>query len=228
MTNINWIPYFKLDEAGTDCMAQQTYEPLISSDGKTFCKNYDHRNEYQKLTGEKRPLYNKKITDWFFKREILWIEKFKDKLYAPQILDIDHRTKKIYLKWYGKSCNQIMYGRGEWPKNEWKLKIKNIIKDQYSSGVYKLTMYPHCHYIDDDDNMRAIDWYGCVPINDPYVESIYMDAIIHETAKFRLAETGEIIDNRYNLEIMFKRSLSTHVMWGDENMSFVYKEIFNA
>jgi hypothetical protein len=89
-------------------------------------------------------------------------------------------------------------------------------------------MYPHCHYIDDNDNMRAIDWYGCVPVDEPFIEEKYMQGIIHETAQFRLDETGKPIEDKLNLEIMFQRSLSTHVLWGDENMGYIYKELFSA
>ena len=54
-----------------------------------------------------------------------------------------------------------------------------------------------------------------------------MQGIIHETAQFRLEETGEAINHVLNLETMFKRSLGTHVKWGDNDMSYIYKEIFD-
>lgn len=227
---MKWRPYLKLDDNAMPCMAQQTYEPLISEDGKTFCKNYSYPNDYQCIEtyiGE-RPFYTEEAVDWFFKNELNYIEKFKDKSYCPEIIDIDYLNKKIYLKWYGRSCNQIMYGSRKWPENDWKSKIKKIILDQINFGVYKLTMYPHCHYIDDQDNMRAIDWYGCVPIEDPFVEEKYMLAIIHDSAKFRLDETGPLVSGKVNLEIMFKQSLKEHVLWGTQNMSFIYQEIFGA
>ena len=46
--------------------------------------------------------------------------------------------------------------------------------DQYNEGTYKLTMYPHCHYTDSQGQMRAIDWYGCVPVDKPYIEEKYI------------------------------------------------------
>ena len=209
-------------------MAQQTYEPLVSADGKTFCKNYSWPNDYQYRETSDRPLYTDEVVEWFFQNELKYIELFKDKPYAPEIIDIDYTTRKIYLKWYVKSCNQIIYSSKDWPAYQWRKQIKNIMLDQYNEGIYKLTMYPHCHYIDDNNNMRAIDWYGCVPVDRPYIEEKYMQGIIHETAQFRLEETGAAVDSVLNLETMFKRSLGTHVKWGDQDMSYIYKEIFNA
>ncbi len=225
---MNWNPYFKLDYNGLPCMAQQTYEPLVSDDGKTFCKNYSFPNDYQYSDANDRPLYTEEVVEWFWYNELKWIEYFKNKSYAPEIIDIDHASKKIYLKWYNESCNQIMYGDRSWPEDQWRKQIKDIIIDQYQEGVYKLTMYPHCHYIDNDNNMRAIDWYGCVKVDYPYVEERFMQGIIHDTAKFRIEETGTVNTGLINLEIMFKRSLSTHVLWGYQNMNYIYKELFNG
>ena len=78
----DWQPYLKLDEVGFPCMAQQTYEPLISGDGTTFCKNYNVDSEYQKMENKPRPLYTKEIVDWFFQNELTYLELFKDKKYA--------------------------------------------------------------------------------------------------------------------------------------------------
>lgn len=224
----NWIPYLKLDELGKKCMAQQTYEPLISQDGKTFCKNYSWPNDYQYLETKNRPLYTAEVVEWFFQNELKYIEKFAHKSYAPEIIDINYRDRKIFLKWYGFSCNQIIYRQHSWPKDLWLHQIKDIMIDIYNEGVYKLTMYSHCHYISNDGNMRAIDWYGCVPIEEPHIEEKYMQGIIHETAKFRLEETGAAVNKMLNLENMFKCSLSTHVKWGDKDMSYIYKELFDA
>lgn len=225
---MKWNPYFKLDHTGLACMSQQTYEPLVSEDGKTFCKNYSFPNDYQYLDNNDRPLYTKEVVDWFWDNELKWIEYFKNKLYAPEIIDVDYTNKKIYLKWYNESCNQVIYSGRPWPEDQWRKQIKDIMIDQYQEGVYKLTMYPHCHYIDDSNNMRSIDWYGCVKVDYPFVEEKYMQGIIHDTAKFRIEETGTANTGLINLEIMFKRSLSTHVLWGYQNMNYIYKEIFNG
>jgi hypothetical protein len=91
---MQWTPYLKLNEEGIPSMAQQTYEPLISSDGKTFCKNYSWPNDYQFMHEKERPLYTKEVTDWFFSNELRWLEHFKDSYYAPEVTDIDLINKK--------------------------------------------------------------------------------------------------------------------------------------
>ena len=221
----NWRPFLKYND-GKLGMAQQTYEPLISPDGNVFCANYDWRNKYQRMD-EERPLYTKEVCDYFFNQEVKYIEKFKNKSYAPEVIDVDETRKRIFIKWYNNSCNHTIYEQ-QMLDLRWLQSIRKIILDQYQEGYYKLTMYPHCHYIDNQGNMRAIDWYGVVPVSRPYIEEKYMEAIVHNSARFRLDETGERKNNLINLEIMFQRSLSTHVLWGKFNLNYIYKEIFDA
>jgi hypothetical protein len=225
----NWIPFLKLDENGTRCMSQQTYEPLFNPEHNVFCANYDWLNEYQRQEDSNRTLYTPAVTNWFFENEVKNLLKYKDKPYAPTIIDIDYITKQIFFEWQGETCNEIIYSGKNLDNycSDWKEQLQYIMTDLYNTGTYKLTMYPHCHFIK-DGQMQTIDWYGCVPVNDPYIDAEYMDGIIHESAKFRLLETGAIINNRYNLEIMFQRSMQEHVKWGSESMEYIYKEIFNA
>jgi hypothetical protein len=110
---------------------------------------------------------------------------------------------------------------------QWINMIRDVMLDQFNEGYYKLTMYPHCHYVTDQGIMKAIDWYGCVPINNPLVPVQCMDAIIHDTAKDRLKETGEAVDGYYNLEVMFKQGLKKHVKWGHVSLEFIYNRMFN-
>lgn len=224
----HWKPFFKLDESGRPCMSQQTYEPLLNPEGNIFCANYDCNNRYQRLEDEYRPLYTKQAVDYFFDQEIKYILEYKNYHFMPDLLDIDYQKKKIFFRWHGESCNHMIYGSKKIDAvcPDWKDQIKNIILDLYNSGTYKLTMYPHCHYVDRYGKMKSIDWYGCVPTNNYWVDAIWMDSIIHHTAKFRLEETGDIINGKYNLERMFKGSIGKHVKWGDQDMAYIYKEIF--
>ena len=230
MTDIsNWIPFLKIDEDGSRCMSQQTYEPLFNPEHTVFCANYDWSNKYQRQEDSNRMLYTPAVTNWFFDNEVKNLLRYKDKPYTPTIIDIDYNAKQIFFEWQGETCNEIIYSGRNLDNycSDWKNQLQYIMTDLYREGSYKLTMYPHCHFIK-DGQMQTIDWYGCVPVNDPHIDAEYMDGIIHESAKFRLAETGAIVDNKYNLEIMFQRSMQEHVKWGNYTMEFIYRKIFNA
>ena len=70
----NWIPLYKFDDSGKpQCMTQQTYEPLVSPDGKTYCANYDWQNKYQRIWQPDRVGYTEEVVDYFFYKEIVVI-----------------------------------------------------------------------------------------------------------------------------------------------------------
>ncbi len=219
-----WNYYYKFSEPNKKGIAQTTYEPLINPEGNIFCANYSLDSTYHQSMGP-RPLYTKEVIDWFFNNDVKNLERFSKKSYAPEILDIDYANKRIFLKWYKITCNDTVYSSDSWPL-EWLDQLKEIMLDQYNEGYYKLTMYSHCHYITDYGQMKAIDWYGCLPISQPLVPKVCMDAIIHDSAKFRLEETGPVEDGYYNMETMFKRGLEEHVLWGSKNLKFIYDAIF--
>lgn len=220
MNTDHWQPFFKYGEDGTLCLAQQTYEPLISTDRKVFCANYDWQNKYQRMY-EARDLYTEDVCDWFFQNELYYLEKFKDRSYTPNILDIDYKNKKIFFEWHGYTFNEMLHNC---EPVEWQEQLKYIMLDLYNSGTYKLTMYPHCHFLDANGIMKTIDWYGCVPIINPLIERKYMDAIVHETARFRLEETGST-DTHYDLELMYKQSMINHVKWQGQSLGYIHDEI---
>ena len=220
MNTDHWQPFFKYGEDGTLCLAQQTYEPLISTDRKVFCANYDWQNKYQRMY-EARDLYTEDVCDWFFQNELYYLEKFKDRSYTPNILDIDYKNKKIFFEWHGYTFNEMLHNC---EPVEWQEQLKYIMLDLYNSGTYKLTMYPHCHFLDANGIMKTIDWYGCVPIINPLIERKYMDAIVHETARFRLEETDST-DTHYDLELMYKQSMINHVKWQGQSLGYIHDEI---
>ena len=220
MNTDHWQPFFKYGDDGTLCLAQQTYEPLISTDRKVFCANYHWKNKYQRMY-ESRDLYTEEVCDWFFQNELYHLEKFKDKSYVPNILDIDYKNKKIFFEWHGYTFNEMLHNR---ETVEWQEQLKYIMIDLYNSGTYKLTMYPHCHFLDANGVMKTIDWYGCVTITNPLIKAKYMDAIVHETARFRLEETDST-DTHYDLELMYKQSMINHVKWQGQSLGYIHDEI---
>lgn len=224
----NWRPYLKFDDLGQyRCMAQQTYEPLINPEGTVFCANYDWKNKYQRRESD-RPGYTENVVDFFWNKEVESLLAYKDKPYAPELIDIDYTNKRIFFKWYGKSCNEIIYSKEDLSdvSLNWRDQIASILLDLHNSGTYKLTMYSHCHMIDNHGQMRAFDWYGCMPVSDPLIDSVYMNAIIHGTALHRIKEVVTQ-DGKYDLGQMFKRSLGNYVRWGSQNLVYVYRQMFN-
>ncbi len=131
------------------------YEPLVSTDKKIFCMNWN-ANKYFDNVEMTDELYN-----YWFNQETRYLLKLKNKKYIPEILDIDYKKRKITFRWYDKSLNVLIENNEINKIPNWQNKIKAIKDDLEKEKVYKINMYPHTFYFDNDNEAHIMDLYGC-------------------------------------------------------------------
>jgi hypothetical protein len=228
MNTDNWNYYHKIDPIEKRMVrSNMLYTPLVSPDGKTFCMHWDDKSEYQLKHGERYQFPF--LIEYFFNKEIENLDFFKGRSWSQEILDIDHSNKKIFFKWYGGTLNNILYSltdnkslNQECPG--WKTQISNIIKDIYNSGYYKVSLYPHCFYLDDNNSIRTFDMYATFKKDDCFVSIDNLKGMMGEKSKHRFEEA--MVGNTINFEVFFKRALETHVVWPDNLFNQIHNDIF--
>jgi len=224
----NWDYFFKKDTEGNWCPPQQTYEPLISPDRKTFCANYEPNNYYQNKFADNVRNY-KEVAEYFFDKEVQFLKIFEKEDFAPNNIHIDYKNLKIFFDWHDNCCNHSLYPTQINSIDTWLNQLHKIIKRQFSMGVYKLSQYPHCHFIDKQGEMKAFDFYASTEIDNIYVDKRYIDAIISRKSEYRIKEQGVTVNNeKVDLEKMFKNGLQTHIQWGVYSLEFIYKDLFDG
>ena len=230
MTLANWTPYYKINpDNGRLIESNLIYTPLVSPDGKTFCMNFDHTHPYQNEEVhnylQDRPFYTKEMVKFYFDREVKYREIFKDKPWAPIVLDIDYNNQLIYFHWSGKTCNTLIYdgNRLDAECSNWKTQLSAIIKDIVNSGYYKITLYPHCFFVE-DGILKVMDFYGCIEQSNPFINIEMVKGLIGKNSvhRFEEAKRGEDLD----IGFMFKRALTTFVKWPDDHLSTIYQELY--
>lgn len=120
---------------------------------------------------------------YWFNLEINNIKMLSNKSYAPKILNIDTKHKKIIIDW--KNCNNInhLLNFNQPLPDDWKEQIKCIILDLESSNIYKINLYLHTFYLD-HSIIRIIDMYGCLHKN-TIVYKKDIDYIINDKSRFK-------------------------------------------
>jgi len=214
----NWNLYFKNHETkNIPAYTQLCYEPRINPEGNVFCMNFSYPNEYQ--SKQVRLCYDKKHVQFMFERECKYLNIFKSKQYAPEILDIE--DNKIFIKWYHHTCNDLYYKFNNL-KNTWFDDISKIIYDQVNLGYLKATIYPHSHYYDNFGNMRCIDFYATIEKNNPFLNLHDIESVIGlDTNRFFEA----IKEDKINVESLFKSGLLYYSKW-PKNLTEIYKNIY--
>jgi hypothetical protein len=217
----NWSLYYKVHEVELrPTTTQMCYEPRVNPEGNVFCMNFCFPSQYQ--INQPRLSYTKDLVDYMFNREVKYLEIFKDEIWIPEILDIEDR--KIFIKWYGKTCNDLIYKENRlielYPN--WHDDIKSIILGQANLGYLKATMYPHSHYYDKDSQMRTIDFYATVERSNPYIEYKLVEGIVGtDTDRFDKSLEYEML----NVEKLFCSGLLEYGKWPTQ-LNKIHEEIY--
>jgi hypothetical protein len=230
MKTNDWNKVYKIDsEYGNLLETNLIYVPL-TNEKNLYCMNFDHSHYYQNemldhLELPNRNEYTKELVEFFFKKEVEYLTLFQGKLWAPTIVDIDYKSQKIFFYWSGESCNQIIYTNrnlSDYCPN-WEEQLEKIITDIYNSGYYKLTLYPHCFYID-NGTLKTFDFYSCVDRSDPYIELDKIKGMIGQKSANRFKEATE--GTMLNFEILFKQALLKHIQWPTDILPRLYQQLF--
>jgi hypothetical protein len=200
------------------------YTPLINKEGNVMCMHWDINSPYQKYNTK----LNSQLIDFFFEREIKFLNVFKEKSWAPEIYEIDTFNKKIFIEWNKETVNDIAYGENrnldkEFPN--WQEQLYNILEDIVKSGNYKMALYTHCFFFDKYKKLKTFDFYSCIGIKERYLEKKQIEGMLgnDSSLRFNEATTNGLID----FEIFFKRTLSTHLKWPGDPLPSFYRKIFN-
>jgi hypothetical protein len=156
----------------------------------------------------KNPL-STKIRDYFFEREIFNLEKFKDYVWCPKVLDI--QGKKIFVEFGKETLNNIVLDKTRDIDHEcvnWQEQIRSIVDDIKQQQYYKVTLYPHCFFIL-NGTIKTIDFYGCVTFEDRMMPLDIIREMIGKDSVDRFTEAT--VGNTIDFEIFYNRLLTHHL-----------------
>ena len=196
---------YKIDYTDlTQCTTNLLYTPTII-DNCVLCMNWNSTDYHDTVLSDS-------LLAWFFEREVSGLKKFQGYSWSPELVDINHLNRKIYFKWYGETLNHILLDPNrdinvECP--DWKEQLNRILNDIVSNNYYKMTLYPHCFYLDRKKRIHTFDFYGCVPIDDCMIELSKVEDMIGAESIVRFSEAH--VNNNIDFGIFFNRLLETYM-----------------
>lgn len=153
-------------------VANMLYQPLVSEDNNVFCMNWNPNDYFDNES------MNEELYDFWFDQELMYITKLRDTKYIPELLDVDYAKREIKFKWYNKNLNVLIETNQIDNIPNWKEKIKQIKQDLEQQNIYKINMYPHTFYFDNNDEAHIMDLYGCTDKNTRYLDTKYLKPLI--------------------------------------------------
>lgn len=196
-----WNNFYKFK--GGLAVTNMLYEPLVSNNKKIFCMNWNANKyfENKEMTDE---LYN-----YWFNQEVKYLFKLKNKKYIPEIINIDYTKRTITFRWYDKSLNWLLETRQIDIIPNWQNKIKAIKDDLEKDNIYKINMYPHTFYFDDEDNAYIMDLYGCTDIDTKFLDIGFLKPLIRNDRFDKF-----IMNNQLDTHELYKETIrSNYAEW---------------
>lgn len=223
----NWSFYHKINLSNMKReTTQMVYEPRVSVDKKTFCMNFNISSDYQKKQTKLYPeLYTEEFIDRMFNREIKYLEMCSSFYWVPEILDIDTKKRQIFFKWYGNTCNDLFFQynvKGEILEICLK-QFEEIVEDQIKNGIYKITLYPHCHYLDNNKRLRTFDFYACCTDKEKLIPFDDMKPLLGDSL-YKFTECVE--KENINLKLLYENSIKNYSLWPKEITEKLYEKFF--
>lgn len=224
---MNWSYCYKIKDGQLD-PTNMLYTPLKDETGQTLCMSWDATDPY--ILAENKNI-TQDLVDFFFDREVKYINIFKDRNWAPEIKEIDIVNKKIFLEWNVESINAIVNDPARDLNVEcptWKDQILAILKEISDAGYYKMALYPHCFFINKEGIIKTIDFYSVIEKDNPFIERRLIQGMIGEdsTGRFDNATTGQVVD----FSLFFKNTMLNHLgkTWFRDNpFPEIYRTIAN-
>jgi hypothetical protein len=222
----NWTYFYKIvnDELQpTNLM----YTPLVNPEQNVMCMKWDETSDYQ--TYNKSRL-TKDLIDFFFAREVKYIQAVQHYDWAPKLIDIDMNNRLVFMEWNKETLNNIVFTpsrdlNAECP--DWREQIFTILSDIVKSNRYKMALYPHCFFVDQHGKIKTFDFYSCVDHDDRFIKKTTIDGMIgpQSVQRFESATTDGMID----FEIFFKHTVREHLAnaWPDNPFPEFYRRLYN-
>jgi hypothetical protein len=155
-----------------------------------------------------RKIISNDLKEFFFDREIRYLNLLEKNSWVPKILDI--QDKRIFLEFNRETLNTVVMERDidlEIPS--WKTQMQNIMDHLLENNLYKMTLYPHCFFIDKNGIIKTLDFYACVPFEQRIFPISKIEEMIGRDSVNRFVEAT--VDGNIDFEIFFNKLLSYHL-----------------
>jgi len=176
------------------CRNNLIYTSLISKDRKTFCQWYYNDKNYH---GGENKVVDPSLMEEKWNREIYFLKLMNNYYpqYIPEILDIDYKDKKIYLRIDGDDLWQKAGPVEQDYKSilpDWDSQILDIIQSYKKLGIYKMSLHPSSYFVV-DGRIKSINYFFCYSEDE---EKVKVKDVLSHISEERLKNLFPLMQNK--------------------------------
>jgi len=166
--------------AGNQWRNNLIYTSLMSTDQEVFVQWYNNDTEYHKGQNQ---VVDSDVMEEKWEREVKYLSLMRGAYpnLVPQILDIDYKSKKIYLKvdghdlWQRSLDNNCTFDK---VLPGWQDQMFEIIQAHKHLGLHKYSMHPSSYFIV-DGKLKSINYFFTYHKDEPNITVSSVQSHIH-------------------------------------------------
>jgi hypothetical protein len=222
----DWNYYYKLNLVGDPTDSNLLYTPRVNPEQTIMCMHYCVDREYRKDGSELK----EDLIQWFFEREVRFLNELSHFKTTPTVYDVDFNNRKIFIEWNKETLSQIVFDKDRNLDNElpdWKDQIRDFLIATKENDIYKMSLYPHCFFINKDRILKTIDYYAVVPYSERFIERRIIEGVIGRQGAYRFDESTSD-DGYIDFKNFFKITLTKHLVtfWPNSPYPELFQEIY--
>ena len=202
-----WEYFYKISPTG-DQPTNLLYTPLLNKEKNVLCMWWNDKSPYQ----EANQLLNNDLINFFFDREVNHLTSMQSRPWSPKLLDVDKNNKNIFIEFNKETLNHIVFNSSrniELECPDWQEQIIEVVRDIVMLGYYKMSLYPHCFFIDQNKKIKTIDFYACVGIKERYINRSNLEGMIGVNSVERF--NSATVDNKIDFKVFFENTVKHHL-----------------
>lgn len=175
------------------CRNNLIYTSLISEDKKTFVQWYHNDTEYHKGHNQ---VVDPLLMEEKWQREVKFLRLMSENypIHVPEIIDIDEKERKVYLKiegpdmWEMNNCSGNDYSN---VLSDWSSQMLEIIQAHKNLGIYKYSMHPSSYFVV-NGKLKSINYFFCYSDQD---KPITLRSVVSHISEERLSKLIPILES---------------------------------
>jgi hypothetical protein len=222
----NWEYYYKLTQDGYPTDSNMLYTPKMNPEKNILCMHYCVDQDYRK----NGTVLEEDLIQWFFDREVRFLNELSHFKTTPSVVDVDLANRKIFIEWNKETLSQVVFDKSRNLDEElpdWKDQIKDFLLATKANSIYKMSLYPHCFFIDKNKVLKTIDYYAVVPYTDRFIERRIIEGVIGKHGAYRFDESTNnhgYVDFKQFFEITLTKHLELY--WPSSPFGDLFKELY--
>jgi len=175
------------------------YTSLMSADQSVFVQWYNNDTEYHKGQNQ---VVDPAVMEEKWNREVKYLSLMRGAYpsLVPQLLDIDYKNKKIYLKVDGPDFWQrSLSGNCTFDQvlPNWQDQMLNIIQAHKHLGLHKYSMHPSSYFLV-DGQLKSINYFFTYSKDEPNVSIADVESHIYSSRQDEMRKHLETLGIDWN------------------------------